>query len=678
MLRKIVLVMILLTGILALSNAHGSDRGVFVEPSPRTGTGQSWALIIGINDYTNVPTLRYGRSDAETLAKTLIDKCGFPKNNVVLMTDSRDIRVDNPSLYPTRGNLSSRISQIAQLVGTNDLLIISFAGHGINIDGKGYIIPVDGDSKDVYSLIPLSLIKETLETSSAKQKLLILDACHSGARAGDETESPAQAILSPLNGAGFVTLASCDSLQLSHEDELVGRGVFTNAVIEGLEGGADTQAEGNRDGVITANELFLYSSLKVKQWSLNSGKIQTPVLKGEFTGRIEINHIGMTENIPQEDKGSDSQESPFFDDSEKPVPPVTLAIVVPAKTKAELMWDNVKDFDRSEGFDKLLDEIEIALKNAQTFYQEKLYKEAKSYFEDTISKCENIIILERQRNGEAGKIQIEDPAMNDNGNQIEEIEIPKYKQGEIKINSIGMKFVYIPAGEFMMGSPLDEAGREVSEGPQHSVKISRGFWMGVYEVTQAEYNAIMGSNPSYFTKGFVIDKGFLGLGVKRISDEASQHPVEVICWNDATEFCRKLSQKEGKTYSLPTEAQWEYACRAGTQTLFSFGDEDYLLGDYAWYLTDRVHPVGQKKANAFGLYDMHGNVWEWCQDWYEENYYSNFTGVDPQGPSSGSYHVLRGGSWYDDPSYCRSAARLWNEPEVTSNNYGFRVILKAE
>jgi len=191
---------------------------------------------------------------------------------------------------------------------------------------------------------------------------------------------------------------------------------------------------------------------------------------------------------------------------------------------------------------------------------------------------------------------------------------------------VTMKLVLIPAGKFMMGSPDSEQGHRGNEGPQHEVIITKPFYMGVTEVTQAQYEAVMGMNPSKF--------------------KGPTNPVEMVSWEEAVEFCRKLSEKTGKTLRLPTEAEWEYACRAGTKTRFSFGDSASALGDYAWYGSNsgnKTHPVGQKKPNAWGLYDMHGNVWEWCADWYGS--YPSGSLTDPQGPGSGSLRVVRGGSW---------------------------------
>jgi len=218
---------------------------------------------------------------------------------------------------------------------------------------------------------------------------------------------------------------------------------------------------------------------------------------------------------------------------------------------------------------------------------------------------------------------------------------------------VTMKLVLIPAGKFMMGSPDSEKGRDENEG-QHEVTLSKPFYMGVTEVTQAQYEAIMGTNPSNF--------------------KGATSPVDNVSWNDATEFCKKLSDKTNQAVRLPTEAEWEYACRAGSTTKFSFGDAHESLGDYAWYSTNsgsKTRPVGQKKPNAWGLYDMHGNVWEWCADRYGA--YPEGAVTEPQGPASGMFRVLRGGAWNDSPDYCRSAYRNRTTPDNRYYYDGFRV-----
>jgi formylglycine-generating enzyme required for sulfatase activity len=225
-----------------------------------------------------------------------------------------------------------------------------------------------------------------------------------------------------------------------------------------------------------------------------------------------------------------------------------------------------------------------------------------------------------------------------------------------------MKLVLIPAGKFTMGSPDNEQGRESNEGPQREVTISRPFFMGIYEVTQKQYEQIMGN--------------------KACGTMGDKYPMESVSWDEAVEFCRKVSQKTGKTVKLPSEAQWEYACRAGTKTRFNFGDKDEDLSEYGWWGGDKgnsdkkTHPVGQKKPNNFGLYDMHGNVCEWCSDWYD--YYPRADARDPQGPEIGNYRLQRGGCWSFNPRFCRSAARVAVGAAARVHFAGFRVVVELK
>ena len=236
------------------------------------------------------------------------------------------------------------------------------------------------------------------------------------------------------------------------------------------------------------------------------------------------------------------------------------------------------------------------------------------------------------------------------------IVLTKAKPKKDFTNSIGMKFVLVPAGTFQMGSTKDEQPDRGDDERQHWVTISRPFYLQTTEVTQGQYQRVMRKNPSHF--------------------HGENRPVERVSWDDAQKFIKKLNQME-KTdkYRLPTEAEWEYACRAGSTTRFCFGDDEAKLGEYAWYGENsgsKTRPVKQKKPNAWGLFDMHGNVYEWCQDWYGE--YPAGPVTDPTGPASGRGRVLRGGSWYFDARCARSALRNYNRyPGFRDCNIGFRV-----
>lgn len=231
-------------------------------------------------------------------------------------------------------------------------------------------------------------------------------------------------------------------------------------------------------------------------------------------------------------------------------------------------------------------------------------------------------------------------------------------------NSLGMKFAWIPPGTFLMGSPKEEKERFDDE-TQHKVTLTKGFYMGVYTVTQEQWQEVMGKNPSSFK------------GEKNL-------PVDSVSWDDCQEFIKKLREKDKdkKAYRLPTEAEWEYACRAGTTTPFYFGET--ISTDQANYdgrgiygngkkgvMRRKTTPVDSFPANAWGLHDMHGNLWQWCQDWYAE--YPRNDVTDPQGPKKGEFRVVRGGSWYIVPEFCRSARRGGDEPGYRDYGIGLRV-----
>ncbi len=227
-------------------------------------------------------------------------------------------------------------------------------------------------------------------------------------------------------------------------------------------------------------------------------------------------------------------------------------------------------------------------------------------------------------------------------------------------NSIGMKLLLIHAGTFTMGSPIEEMGRNEGETP-HLVTLSKGYYLGAFEVTQEQYGEVIGNNPSAF--------------------KGAQKAVEMVSWNDAVSFCKKLSElpeekAAGREYRLPTESEWEYACRADSTTTYSFGETAESLGEYAWFgegPEGKTHKVGLKKPNRWGLYDMHGNVGEWCND--RSSKYSTVDATDPQGPSEGEFRIFRGDSFFGDENDCRSAQRSAQTATSPGLDIGFRVAL---
>ncbi len=278
-------------------------------------------------------------------------------------------------------------------------------------------------------------------------------------------------------------------------------------------------------------------------------------------------------------------------------------------------------------------------------------------------------------------------------------------------NSLGMRMVFVPGGEFHMGSAPPRSGESVDEIPLHKVRLTRGFYMGQTEVTRRHFAAFV-SDAVWETQAeregwsYAWRRGSFQM-VRGVSlrnpgfAQTDDHPVVCVSWYDAVEFCRWLGHREGKRYRLPTESEWEYACRAGTDTAYHWGDrpEDgvgwcnvadqsaraefsrvpspSLLFPWSDGYTFTA-PVGQFRPNAFGLHDMHGNVLEFCSDWYGQNYYQDSPATDPTGPKSGEFRVLRGGDWSSYPKGCRAAKRYRDKPSIRCSNLGFRVVLDLD
>lgn len=232
-------------------------------------------------------------------------------------------------------------------------------------------------------------------------------------------------------------------------------------------------------------------------------------------------------------------------------------------------------------------------------------------------------------------------------------------------DGVELRFVRIAPGTFVRGSPPTEPGRDRDEGPAHAVTITRAFHLGVHEVTQAQWTAVMGSNPAVFRRG----------------PDSPRRPVESVSWEDCQRFIARLNARGVGRFRLPTEAEWEYAARAGSTTRFPWGDDpkEYITHAHAWANSRSyaiTHPVGEKPPNAWGLHDLHGNVWEWCSDWYGP--YAEGPQRDPTGPAAGRERVFRGGSWYDFPVSLRSANRHRHGPDGRYTAVGLRLVWEPE
>jgi len=682
-------------GAVAQERAAG-DKAVVVERelATRFDAGRKWAVIIGVNEYIDqtIPSLRYCVADARLVADTLRQKCGYEADRILLLTD------DQPKTHqrPLRLSLLERIPAWLERAAKGDTVLVYFSGHGfLDKDGQSYLAPQDCRKKQLaLSAVRTDDLRNMLDQCAAAQKVLVLDCCHAGGVKAGEAPGPSaqQVAASFANAQGLITLASCAKEELSREWDAKRQGLFTYFLAEGLKG----QADFDHNGLVDSDELYRYTMdrvLTTAQQDLNAK--QTPVryippsVKGVFAlARVESNlpsperkrQVTATFTVREQD-----EKGPTF-----------------AGARLEVMYRPGKEAEAvvlGRGSSDKDGAAQIAV-----------WLDAKQQTEG-----EFLVVVSSASSADTWPM----PGFPKSLNWSVYVASP----GPAKpiANSIGMKLVLIPAGEFQMGS--QESVEELvkvfaaydatpewfkGEHPAHRVRIAKPFYLGAYEVTVGQFRQFV-RDTGYKTDAEKDGKGGNGLDLSTGKWEqkpeykwqnpgfpqTDDHPVVIVSHSDAVAFCEWLSRKEGKTYRLPTEVQWEYACRAGTQTRYCNGDDPERLPEVGNVPDASVKerypatkgplisakdgyaftaPVGQFRPNGFGLYDMHGNVCEWCADWHDNSYYAQSPADDPTGPSSGTHRVLRGGAWYVSPSFARSAFRSGVSRGNQGNcGLGFRV-----
>ena len=680
---------------------------------------RGWAVVVGIDRYASpdISRLKGAVNDAKALASTLTQSLGMPRNQVLLYTSESD-----QAHRPTTANVVKALRYVGQRARPGDPFVLAFSGHGISRGEDSYLLTYHSDlGAAEYTALKVRALAELVRAIPSRKKLVVLDACRNDPRAGKGDHDNvltasfsrgvegARPLKSGQAGQGgdrvVATLFSCGLGERSYEWGAKGRGFFSWHLEQGLRGkAADDQGRVTLAGLVTYLRREVPQSLAQVS---GVGPRQTPFAKmeGNDPGAWVLNMMG----------GQDWQKERQRRAAEKE----RLAALLARQDRARAQ-QAAQERQHQEAIAKLDQEIAAMQKRlgAGQGQQGDSLDALVALAKQKKAQKEKLAALERQRQAEEARRQAEIERLKreafaknkaaleaDIGKYQEVIKAVgkdspltgqawqlllkryglqgKVKQGEINqfrrlaeyklqglelfITSIGMEFVRIPAGSFMMGSPPDERGRQADEGPQHRVTISKPFYMQTTEVTQGQWQTVMGSNPSKFKQC------------------GANCPVENVSWNDAWEFIRRLNQREGANkYRLPSGAEWEYACRAGTSTPFYFGET--ISTDQANYDGNLVYPQGRKGVyrektvpvkgfppNAWGLYDMHGNVWEWVNDWYGEKYYASSPAIDPQGPSSGTKRVLRGGSWRYPPWQLRSADSGWGDPAERDTYVGFRV-----
>ncbi|MFG6107674.1 SUMF1/EgtB/PvdO family nonheme iron enzyme [Leptothoe sp. EHU-05/26/07-4] len=629
--------------------------------------GKNLAITVGINHYQNLQPLKYARKDAIDMHRYFEElNCEttfhFTAALPYLSQEEEEIKCFPPNYTTLRRFFQIRFERPFLFAGDN--LWFFFAGHGCRYGDQDYLMPNDADPGDVpYTALPLHYITERLRRSGAGNVILFIDACRSvgnrqrdGIGVGQDKQK------------GVIAIYSCSPAQSSYEIDKLEQGSFTHVLLQSL------RLEG-ADNCATVGRLYQRLLHEVPKLNQEYGRpIQVPY------GRIEPPTKLYLVLLPKQATSSDRAD------------------LQKNARKAELQGDLnlAKDFwvrvlevapgdnEAVEGIGRIA-QIKAGLETVQSNSLSSVSKEDAEKHDFANEKSEQVETVDRgwqkaleqftAREALQPRVVFCTATLDKNCNETEyNQKYVEYHEEELGESST-LILVKIPAGDFLMGSPETEVGRRNRESPQHFVNVI-SFWMGMHPVTQKQWRAVsalpkvkrkLRANPSRF--------------------KGDNRPVERVSWNDAVEFCARLSKRTNRQYRLPSEAEWEYACRAGTETPFHFGrtitselanyDASYLYdqGLIGIYREETVNVDEFRIANNFGLYGMHGNVWEWCLDPYHKNYVDAPNDSRPWKEDGIAFQrIMRGGSWYHLPRDCRSAFRRGAGHNQRNQDFGFRIV----
>ena len=618
---------------------------------------KNWAIAIGINQYRNLQPLQFAVRDAEAMRDYFLNEVSFQQ--VYTFSDhSPPIQQDygspldsTPSFTTLKRFLRTRFDK--PFLQTGDNLWFFFAGHGIRHEDRDYLMPIDGDSGDIDgTAIPIAYVTERLRRSGADNVVLLLDACRnegrrSGVGVGEEVQP------------GVITLFSCSPHEVSYEIEAIQQGAFTQVLLQGLR----LQGEGN---CATVERLDQYLRHYLPQLNQRHAKPrQTPYATVEPAAKYHL--ILLPRHATVRDADTLKMEA-------------LKAETEGALELAEQLWIRVLAVSPADSDAiKAIRRISVTLSKVQSTVNKKwrlLSSSSTFSLEGRTQRPQTNLPLSLTRRqlfiGIAGvgiggvfltkAMSSKDPKPDEFSFEVLTLdgrgkEINRQRKTaklfiEDLSRGIQLKMVYIPGGSFQMGSSKAEEGND-NERPQRIVTVE-SFYMGMYEVMQEQWDAVA-----------ALEKVELELKTSISHFKGKKRPVEQVCWREAIEFCDRFSKKTGREYRLPSEAEWEYACRSESTTPFHFGETLIpKLANYGvepqgnqQYLTK---DVGSFRPNAFGLYDMHGNVGEWCLDYWHPNYKNAPIDGSPWTTGGANQNrVIRGGSWSEDLRSCRSASRRW-------------------
>jgi formylglycine-generating enzyme required for sulfatase activity len=674
------------------------------------------ALLIGVSTYgeglTAIPSARL---DVAALAEVLRDPQlgGFPSEQVVVLQD------------PQRTPMERAVAELFANRAADDLLLLYFSGHGFRDDQRQLLLSCSESTKskqgkpEPYSTVKARDVQAYMRASQSQRQLLILDCCFSGAFAeGMGAKDDGAIDLEGFGGKGKAVLTSSASIETSSAPEAGDDlSMYTRFFVEGIRTGA---ADLQQRGFVDAKDLHLYVESRLQELAPAMSPQLIAIGAGreirlsrvprdstvDYRQKVEelakrrrgvINKAGrmilqkMRANLPDGEQISDEQAEqieaevlgPWREYAKKLTEFEALVadLVADGQGLSALDWQDLRDLQAQVKLAEA-DLIEIFAKHGIAANPLlKLAADQSDLF--AVRLAGDSLVEDAVGGGELLALSVETAQLvetrADSGEvtwRIDKRSLQVQGYRERLAEGVELTMVQIPAGSFLMGSPSEEPERYDDEGPQHQVQL-QGFFMGQTPITQAQWQVVAGWQ-----------KLQRDLNSDPASFKGPNRPVERVNWEDAIEFCNRLSQRTGRHYSLPSEAQWEYACRAATTTPFHFGET--INSELANYDATDAYGDGPKglyrrettdvatfPANPWGLHDMHGNVWEWCQDQWHTSYngepQDGSAWVD-QDVNNDKQRLLRGGSWSLYPGYCRSAYRARDRPDNAYDNVGFRVV----
>jgi len=620
------------------------------------------ALIIGNSSYPDMP-LTNPMNDANAVSETF-KELGFVVEKV---------------LDADRETMALAIQQFAKKMATARAAVFYFSGHGMQIDGQNYLIPIGKteatqittEDQVPYRAINANEILRTMESQQVNFAMVVLDACRNNPIAGTG-KGKLKGLASVDAPAGSLVMYATKAGDIAYDGSGTKNSPFTTAFLQHITTpGLDVNILPSRI-TNTVMELTDGKQTPGTYLQLTQSFTFVPELTAEELEEIRNKQSGELTDLQRKQAEIDRQKRQEEEEMKRKQTEID---------ELQKQIDNMKNKTVSGGSADDLDKM-LAVIEQRKKQQAELDDMKKRAEEQRLKREKELEELKRQENKakqDAFKIKIEKYnkiANSEFGQDMKKsawnLILKDYGLAENSIaegdiaaltDKIGIEFsdgsfqmIRVKGGTFQMGSNDGES----DEKPIHTVALS-DYYIGKFEVTQKQWQEVMGSNPSNF---------------KNCDD----CPVEQVSWNDIQEFIKKLNTQTGLRYRLPTEAEWEYAARGGQNAevrtqKWAGADKENQLGDYAWYSSNsgsKTHPVGQKKSNPLGIYDMSGNVWEWCSDWYGA--YSSGSQTNPQGASSGSSRVLRGGSWGGNATYARCASRGYDAPSDRGIYIGFRLV----